>query len=319
MPSSLKLDFVTVDVFTKKCYEGNPLAIVRIPHGVSVTQKEKQRIAREFNLSETTFLHENAPDTKEDRWTVDIFITSQELPFAGHPTIGTACYILSRAAEERRIEDGMIEAGFQLKAGPVTLRYDVVKKTAKAAIPHDVRVHEKRWSRDELLKLQKGLAAAHLNGGMVLQEDYPIVSIVKGMTFVLVELENLEALAKVSLASESVIIGGLDQGWNETFIGMYFYVLTGNSKDGAVQCRTRMIEGPLEDPATGSAASDLVAYLSLQSGSPGDSLRYELIQGVEMGRRSEIFIEVVMSEDGGIETVYLEGGAIQIMEGRLAA
>jgi PhzF family phenazine biosynthesis protein len=213
----------------------------------------------------------------------------------------------------------MIEAGFQLKAGPVTLRYDVVKKTAKAAIPHDVRVHEKRWSRDELLKLQKGLAAAHLNGGMVLQEDYPIVSIVKGMTFVLVELENLEALAKVSLASESVIIGGLDQGWNETFVGMYFYVLTGNSKDGAVQCRTRMIEGPLEDPATGSAASDLVAYLSLRRGSPGESLRYELIQGVEMGRRSEIFIEVVMSQDGGIENVYLEGGAIQIMEGRLAA
>ncbi|KAG9202338.1 hypothetical protein G6514_004547 [Epicoccum nigrum] len=317
MVSSLKLEFLTVDVFTKKPYEGNPLAIVRVPHGVSVTQNEKQRIAREFNLSETTFLHENAPEAKEDIWTVDIFITSQELPFAGHPTIGTACYVLSRAAAERRIEDGVIEAGFQLKAGPVALRYDVVKRTAKAAIPHDVHVHEKRWNRDSLLKLQKGLASAHTNGGVVLQEDYPIVSIVKGMTFVLVELEDLEALAKVSLAGESVKIGGLDQGWNETFVGMYFYVHTGNSEDGAVQCRTRMIEGPLEDPATGSAASDLAAYLSLQNGNPGEPLRYELVQGVEMGRRSEIFIEVVMSEDGGIETVYLEGGAIQIMEGRL--
>jgi PhzF family phenazine biosynthesis protein len=318
MVSSLKLEFLTVDVFTKKPYEGNPLAIVRVPHGVSVTQNEKQRIAREFNLSETTFLHENAPESKEDIWTVDIFITSQELPFAGHPTIGTACYVLSRAAAERRIEDGVIEAGFQLKAGPVALRYDVVKKTAKAAIPHDVHIHEKRWNRDELLTLQKGLASAHKNGGVVLQENYPIVSIVKGMTFVLVELEDLEALAKVSLAGESVKIGGLDQGWNETFVGMYFYVHTGNSEDGAVQCRTRMIEGPLEDPATGSAASDLAAYLSLKNGNPGESLRYEFVQGVEMGRRSGIFIEVVMSEDGGIETVYLEGGAIQIMEGRLA-
>jgi PhzF family phenazine biosynthesis protein len=78
-----------------------------------------------------------------------------------------------------------------------------------------------------------------------------------------------------------------------------------------------MIEGPLEDPATGSAASDLVAYLSLNEGKAGETLQYELVQGVEMGRRSEIFIDVVMAKNGGIETVYLEGGAVQVMEGNL--
>ena len=226
MASPTKLDFVTVDVFTDRPYEGNPLAIVRISHGVSVTQEQKQRIAREFNLSETTFLHENAPDAKDDKWTVDIFMTSKELPFAGHPTVGTACYVLSRTAEERGIKDGVINAGFQLKAGPVGLRYDVANKTAKAAIPHDVHVHSKRWSRDELFRLQPGLASAHAKGEVKAQEDYPIVSIVKGMTFVLVELESLEALAKVSLAGQSIEIDGLDQGWNETFIGTYFYVIT---------------------------------------------------------------------------------------------
>ncbi|KAF2993137.1 hypothetical protein E8E13_000893 [Curvularia kusanoi] len=317
MASSLRLDFVTVDVFTGQPFEGNPLAIVRIPHGVNVTQEEKQRVAREFNLSETTFLHEKASDTQEDRWTVDIFMTSHELPFAGHPTIGTACYVLSRIAEERLIKDGVIEAGFQLKAGQVALCYDVVKKTAKAAIPHDVHIHKKRWSRNELLRLQDGLAAAHLSGEVVLQEDFPIVSIVKGMTFVLVELESLEALSKVSLSGATAKIDGLDQGWDKTFVGTYFYVQTGKSKDGVTQCRTRMIEGPLEDPATGSAASDLVAYLSLQNGKAGETLRYELTQGVEMGRRSDIFIEVVMSEDGGIKTVYLEGGAVHVMDGRV--
>ncbi|KAJ4408549.1 hypothetical protein N0V91_003200 [Didymella pomorum] len=317
MASSLKLDFTTIDVFTDKPYEGNPLAVIRIPHGVSVTQEQKQRIAREFNLSESTFLHEKASDATEDKWTVDIFMTSQELPFAGHPTVGTACYVLSRIAEERGINEGVIDAAFQLKAGHVGLRYDVAKKTAKAAIPHDVHVHRKRWGRDELFELQPGLATAHEKGVIKAQNDYAIVSIVKGMTFVLVELESVEALAKVSLAGKSVEIDGLDQGWDKTFIGTYFYVRTGKSESGATQVRTRMIEGPLEDPATGSAASDLVAYLSLNEGKAGETLQYELVQGVEMGRRSEIFIDVVMAKDGGIETVYLEGGAVQVMEGKL--
>lgn len=90
MSTSMSLNFVTIDVFTDKPYEGNPLAVVRIPHGVTISQENKQRIAREFNLSETTVLHENSSDSDKDQWVVDIFMTSRELPFAGHPTVGTA-------------------------------------------------------------------------------------------------------------------------------------------------------------------------------------------------------------------------------------
>jgi PhzF family phenazine biosynthesis protein len=136
----MQLDFVTVDVFTSKPYEGNPLAVIRIPHGVTISQEQKQAIAREFNLSESTFLHEKDPNVQDDAWTVDIFLTTAEIPFAGHPTIGTACHALSRTAEERGIASGVIEASFKLKAGPVGLRYDVAKKTARASIPHDVYV-----------------------------------------------------------------------------------------------------------------------------------------------------------------------------------
>jgi PhzF family phenazine biosynthesis protein len=138
--STPQLEFVTVDVFTSQPYKGNPLAIVRIPHGTEVSQEQKQAIAREFNLSETTFLHENSTDSQESAWIVDIFMVTQELPFAGHPTIGTACYVLSRTAQERGIQDGIIKASFKLKAGPVRLEYDVAKGTARAAIPHDVLV-----------------------------------------------------------------------------------------------------------------------------------------------------------------------------------
>ncbi len=140
MASSSQLDFVTVDVFTSQPYGGNPLAIVRIPHGRTLSQEQKQIIAREFNLSETTFLHENAHGATEDQWTVDIFMTSQELPFAGHPTVGTACYVLGRTARERGVHSGLMEASFNLKAGRVGLRYDCGKMTAKASIPHDVYV-----------------------------------------------------------------------------------------------------------------------------------------------------------------------------------
>lgn len=89
MTTSLtKLKYAIVDVFTDKRYAGNPLAIVRVPASCKLTQDQKQNIAREFNLSETTFLHEPKGDVS-DVWTVDIFMVSAELPFAGHPTIGT--------------------------------------------------------------------------------------------------------------------------------------------------------------------------------------------------------------------------------------
>ncbi|KAF2027920.1 Diaminopimelate epimerase-like protein [Setomelanomma holmii] len=304
MSSDQQLEFITVDVFTSKPYEGNPLAIVRIPHGVTITQDQKQIIAREFNLSESTFLHEKDADVQKNEWTVDIFMTTKELPFAGHPTIGTACFVLSRAAQERGIQDGIIEASFELKAGHVGLRYDVAKKTARAAIPHDVSV-------------QPRLADALHQKKSRVQDSFPIVSIVQGMTFVLVELDSLEALEQVDLAGQTLEISGLDEGWDQTFVGTYFFVRLGKSASGVIEIRTRMIEGPLEDPATGSAASDLAAYLSLKEGKPKETSRYEIVQGVEMGRRSEIFIDVEMDTGGDISKVFLEGGAVPVMEGIL--
>ncbi|EAT89488.2 hypothetical protein SNOG_02757 [Parastagonospora nodorum SN15] len=307
MSSPSQLEFVTVDVFTTERYSGNPLAIIRIPHGVTMTQEQKQMIAREFNLSESTFLHEKSPSAPGNTWVVDIFLTTAEIPFAGHPTIGTACYVLSRAAQERGLEDGVIEAGFQLKAGPVSLVYDVAKKTARAAIPHDVSVPP-----------EPRLARGHEQRKFGIKDDFAIVSIVKGMTFVLVELDNLEALEMVSVAGQGISISGLDEGWDKTFIGTYFFVRMGKNAGGATMLRTRMIEGSLEDPATGSAASDLVAYLSLNEGGPSETLKFEIIQGVEMGRRSEIFIDVEMDSNKSIAKIVLEGSAVRVMEGRLA-
>jgi PhzF family phenazine biosynthesis protein len=134
---------------------------------------------------------------------------------------------------------------------------------------------------------------------------------------VLVELDNLEALRMVALAGSSVTIPGLDDGWDKTFIGTYFFVRTGRSPEGVTSLQTRMIEGPLEDPATGSAASALTAYFSLKEGVSNGVRKYEIVQGVEMGRRSEIAIDVEMESEDRISKVFLEGEAVRVMEGRL--
>lgn len=89
--SSKPFDFVTFDVFTETRFKGNPLAIVWVPRNVSLEQEAKQKIAREFNLSETVFLYD-IEDRSLDR-KIDIFIPTKEIPFAGHPTIGTICYL----------------------------------------------------------------------------------------------------------------------------------------------------------------------------------------------------------------------------------
>lgn len=172
-------------------------------------------------------------------------------------------------------------------------------------------VHDRVWTRDELLAVQPGLAEFVGEAKRI-----PIVSIVKGMTFVFIELDSLEALQKVTTASRSISVDGLDQGWEDTFVGTYFYVQT--SQAGLVRhVRTRMIEGSLEDPATGSAASGLAAYLSLLYGNSGDTLDYLITQGVEMGRKSDISVQVAMRTENAIETITLGGGAVPVKEGRL--
>lgn len=179
------------------------------------------------------------------------------------------------------------------------------------------RIHKKKLTRDELFQIQSKLAEAHQQNKIQTKEDFPIISIVKGMTFALIELDSVDTLGMVSLSNQRVTNEGLDAGWDNTLVGTYFYVKTGESEEGATKLQTRMILDQLEDPATGSAASALTAYLSLLEGKPSKTLRYEIVQGAEMGRRSEIFIDVLTKEDGSVSELYLEGRSAQVMEGRL--
>lgn len=229
-------------------------------------------------------------------------MTDAELPFAGHPTIGTACYALGSLAK------GAAKGRLHIPAG--TVEAEFADGVAKAAIPHNVHLHsETPFSVADVEALQP-----KLQGRRVLGID--VVSPVKGMNFVCVELEDLETLAVVECMGKRPW-AKLDREWDVGFVGALFYVKTGEEQGGRkVKLRTRMIEGNLEDPATGSASCALSAFLSLKA--VAKAVDYELTQGVEMGRQSDIGISVMLNNAlDGVERLEMSGSSVKVMEGKV--
>ncbi|KAJ4005296.1 hypothetical protein NW752_011259 [Fusarium irregulare] len=308
----MELPFVTLDVFTKTRYRGNPLAVVTIPADgktTKPTQEQKQTIAREFNLSETVFIHENDPDVDSDvtRRVIDIFTVDTEIPFAGHPTIGAAVTLIPQGV------DTVIT-----KAGPIAL-FQTRPGYVQAAIPHNVRCHQKTLADLSVpapgqIASDPAIRECELNA--------PLFSIVNGMTFALIKLPDLEHLGKVQTCGTSLPVHKLlDAGWENGLLCKYYYVINSqHEEDGVTVCsiRSRMMEAVMEDPATGSAASALSSYLSLQQTDLSDhAFRYEIDQGVEMGRESNIIVDVDVKESK-ISTVKLSGTATPVMRGHIS-
>ncbi|KAL8778186.1 MAG: hypothetical protein Q9213_007522 [Squamulea squamosa] len=301
--------YVILDVFTRVRFKGNPLAIVEMPPEGGLDHQIKQRIAREFNLSETVFLH---PRTSEaSQRAIDIFTTTQELPFAGHPTIGTLVY-LSWGADIV----GQQSFTLQTKAGLINAELHVQTGVAEASIPHSVRIHRKPVPWQSILKVQPSLKSVGDDGS---SSSCPLVSIVKGMTFVLVNVLSVEELAALIVGGPRLDSIEWDQGW-ESFTAPYFYAIVSENRETRnIGVRARMIEPDCgEDPATGSAASALSAYLALQRGTAGTTYNFSIEQGIEMGRHSEIGVKVTLNNRGdGVSDVVLSGSAVLVSEGKL--
>lgn len=301
---SNQLSFVTLDVFTDTRYTGNPLAIIKVPQTTTLSQTQKQRIAREFNLSETVFLHEQIDEDKSQALArIDIFTSYAEIPFAGHPTVGTSNYLL-----------GLLDGGTSItnvktlstKSGLLAIQLNPAINGVQVSVAHNVRVHANPF---------QGQPFAH----------HPVVSIVTGMTFLLAQQPSLEELGlqtKSLLGSENTLTACqlLDEGYRVGPVISYFFVDLGVDDHGVRDLRTRS-HGRREDPATGSAASALTSYLSLKEGKPG-RYSYRITQGVEMGQRSQIFVNVGVREKASgdgveIDEVLLSGSAVLTMQGSL--
>jgi len=295
MSTSTKLYFTTLDVFTVTRFLGNPLAIVQVPKDLKnvLSQTQKQKIAREFNLSETVFMHEGNPD--DGPINIDIFTTDIELPFAGHPSIGSGWYLLSRHLANDKVT-------LRTKAGDIP----VVKSgngKVRLQIPIDFKIHP-RYVPPRVKVLQPQLKDSdYING---LEGSEAVTSIVKGMTYLLLPLTSEDALSRLQPPLEPISVGGLGE-W-DGFVGLYFFY---KREDGSL--RTRMFDGPLEDPATGSAAAALAGWLAKERGQ--GVWTFNFVQGEKMGRKSEIEVIVGVNARSEVEKVELGGSAVEIMEG----
>lgn len=193
-------------------------------------------------------------------------------------------------------------------AGPIKVAYE--DGVATAAIPHNVHVHsQQRFTEEDVYELHPSLPRSKK------PKAIDVVSPVKGMNFVCIELPDLEALGTVDNHGAKPT-PRLDDQWDVGFCGSYLYVLTDDSSS-VLKLRTRMMEGLLEDPATGSAACALGALLAIKL-KRDKTTNFEITQGVEMGRQSDIGVVVTLEDDmNAVAKIELSGSAVKVMEGVL--
>ena len=274
-------DFVTLDVFTGRPFGGNPLAV--FPDGRGLDDATMQAIATEFNLSETVFLLP-PPEGSEAIATVRIFTPVAELPFAGHPNVGAAYYVASNGGVfGREAGSGFV---FDEKAGPVECFVEGHGDTLQTAI-----MAPQALSIGDEIDVETVAACATLESSAIATETHRPAYVSVGLPFVTAQLKSLDDLARARPGA-GAFTEALERHHPENdFFSLYLYV-----RDPAdpSQVRSRMF-APLsnipEDPATGSAAAALAALLASFDG-PDREQRYDIVQGVEMGRRSDIVATV---------------------------
>ncbi|KAF1810902.1 Diaminopimelate epimerase-like protein [Eremomyces bilateralis CBS 781.70] len=240
-----------------------------------------------------------------------------ELPFAGHPTIGTLWYCanhyLPKEVLRQETGDRWIPITLNAKAGKIEAGYNPRTGFAKASIPQDVHIHTETLTQTSLLSSQPALRQF---AGQI-QERLPLVSIVKGMTFALIELPSVETLGSVHLPQAHPDVA-LDEGWMPSFVGTFYFcrIRNASAPRHTEKLRVRMLQENIEDPATGSGSAALGSYLALQRKEAGE-FRFEITQGIERGQKSEIVVTVTVIEEGKVDKVVLEGTAVQVMKGKL--
>jgi trans-2,3-dihydro-3-hydroxyanthranilate isomerase len=297
----MQLHFVTVDVFADTMFGGNPLAVVLNAEGLTAAQM--QSIAAEFNLSETTFVF--PPKDSSNTAAVRIFTPRAEMPFAGHPNIGTA-FVLAQVGESygKLIADD--EATFEEKAGLV--RIDFLKTRAsvvgaRLAAPQPLAVGEK--ISPDIVAEACGISV----GDIETQRHAPCVASC-GAAFVVAEVKSRDILA-VAKPRSDVFAQHLPI---ELATGILLYV---SSPAGGVDIQCRMfapLHGVTEDPATGSAAVALIGLLAALDPKPDLTLSKTIAQGAEMGRPSRL--EAVAEKKAGKVTATFVGGkCVPVMHG----
>jgi len=307
--------FVQVDVFTERVFGGNPLAVVF--GAEELADQQMQAVAREMNCSETTFLL--APTRADCAWRVRIFTPARELPFAGHPTIGTAWVL----ATEKLLPVGATRFNLEEGIGPVEVTLE-----GEATAPSFLWMRHGEAKFGPELTDRAGFARALGLAESDLLAGQPICTGSTGNTFLYIPLRDRATVDRARLDVPALLtVQG--EGSN---LGVFVFApdldkaragraAAAGEPSGYNKLYSRMFaphtSGVPEDPATGSASGPLGAYL-VERGlvAPGDTVDIVSEQGTRMGRQS--FIRIRVGTSGGrIAQILVGGSVVPVIEGHL--
>jgi trans-2,3-dihydro-3-hydroxyanthranilate isomerase len=290
-----RLPFTQFDVFTSRALEGNPLAV--FPDGRSLSDDEMQAIAKEMNLSETTYiLPRDAATEKERGVRVRIFTVQEELPFAGHPVLGTAFALRGNSgASEIKLElnGGTIPVSFEEKPGHPTFG-EMRQNDPVFGHMHDVKK----------IAEVTGIPFADIDS------DFPVQTVSTGVPFTILPLRGLQQIRRLDInqsrSSEYLSASG----------GKFFFCVSRETVDPAARLHARMLFYNGEDSATGSASGCAAAWM-VQHGVAKPDERVLIEQGVEMKRPSRIFVRASRS-NGRLVNVRVGGNVVEVLRGELS-
>lgn len=295
-------NYLLYDVFTTNRLAGNPLAVVLDCNGLDLAAM--QAVAREFNLSETVFML--PPDNPKHRARIRIFTPDYEMPFAGHPTVGSAIALAEMAGEAAGIfvleeNIGPVRCAVSKHDGSTFAEFDLAKLPAQLELSAD----------PEAIGAALGLGPHEIGF-----ENHRVSFWSAGVPYVTIPVANLEAAARIRLDN---------QAWSElaprksewAFASPYVYCRETVHHDSAFHVRMMVPGNPsYEDPATGSAAAAFAGAIMHFDGPTDGVSQLWIEQGLEMGRPSRIRLE--LNVDGGkLAAARIGGHAVKVAEGRL--
>ncbi len=289
--------FYIVDVFAEQKYAGNQLAVFRNAGGLS--SATMQKLAKEMGFSETTFILSDAE--QDGGYNVRIFTPAAEVPFAGHPTLGTA-YVLRQEIIQKPVQRVLLN----LKIGQIPVAFerqadggDIVWMTPKEA------VFRETFDAQEIAPLLT-IKAQDVDA------DFPIQAVSTGLPFVLLPLRSLEAVQRAAVLKDKWL------AWVEDRQAKMVFVFSRQTLDPAHHIHARMFAdyyGIAEDPATGSANSCFAAYLVKHRYFGAGQIEVRVEQGYEVGRPSLIYLKA--QDRAGTIHVEVGGKVVPVAQGRL--
>src|SRR5579859_410472 len=298
-----RLPFVQVDVFTSVALEGNQLAV--FADGRSLTDTEMQALAKEMNLSETTFILPRDAATERERGVrVRIFTVDEELPFAGHPTLGTAMVLRNDALRSEALggNSTVDEIALDLNVGRIPVRF-----STRDGLPFGMMTQRdpefgKKHTREDVARAA-GLAVDDI------ADDLPIQTVSTGNAFAMVPLKSLAVLQKLAPTWANM------KAYLDKSDAKFFYFVSREAVNSEAKLQSRMIFYNGEDPATGSAAGPCAAW-AVQYGVVPPDQQVLMEQGVEMKRRSRIFFSAGRNGDR-IVNVRVGGHVVEVVRGEV--